>query len=181
MPYQNELCYYFPMKCLAHTAAFTLAELLIVISIVTLMTGMMLPGFTNYIRTQEVRQAQEQVKNDLRTVQNRALAGVDLQAGASYWGISFSSGLSTYTLLASEDSSCASPLRMQTSEELPGGSTVVGDTCILFDATNGDAHLEGGASCQPSTCFVSVEDESGESCERVEVNSAGLIRKSACP
>ena len=54
---------------------FTLIELLIVVSIITILSGVMLPGFSNYISGQSRRQAIEQVEDDLRTLENKALAG----------------------------------------------------------------------------------------------------------
>ena len=72
--------------------AFTLIELLIVVSLITIITGALLPSFNNYIDAQNVKQAQEQVEDELRTLQNKALNGenasVELASGqVEYWGV----------------------------------------------------------------------------------------------
>ena len=54
---------------------FTLIELLIVVSIISVLTGSILPSFNTYITNQNLRQAQEQVKNDMKSTQIKALAG----------------------------------------------------------------------------------------------------------
>ena len=54
---------------------FTMIELLIVVAIMSILTGAILPGFNSYVTNQNLRQAQEQIKNDLRSTQIKALAG----------------------------------------------------------------------------------------------------------
>ena len=54
---------------------FTLIELLIVVTIMAVLTGALIPSFSKYIDNQNVRQALEQVKDDLRNTQNNALTG----------------------------------------------------------------------------------------------------------
>ncbi len=55
--------------------AFTLIELLIVVSIIIIITGAALPAFSSYLRNQTLFQAKEQLKNDLRSIQNKSLTG----------------------------------------------------------------------------------------------------------
>jgi prepilin-type N-terminal cleavage/methylation domain-containing protein len=98
-------------------AGFTLIEILMVISIIMLMTGALLPSFSNYLERQTMIQGVELFKSDIRTVQNKALAGsgadVYLNVGAGpnehpdYWGIQFRSGDSThyYAIVSFEDTS----------------------------------------------------------------------------
>ena len=47
---------------------FTLVELLIAVSIITILSAFLIPGFTNYIDSQNIVQAQEVFKSDLRTI-----------------------------------------------------------------------------------------------------------------
>lgn len=81
----------------SNSNGFTLMELLIVVTIIAIITTAMVPSFAGYIKNQGLKQATEQLKSDLRTVQNKALTGAssDLLIGgnaAKYWGVRFSSG-----------------------------------------------------------------------------------------
>ena len=162
------------------SAAFTLIELLIVISIISLVTGAMIPGFSSYIDNQNVRQAQEQVKSDLRTAQNKALTGY--QGGGAtvgYWGVDFTTGADDYDYFYADDtSSCGTTDR--TGTKLPGDVVVRNaPDCVFFDSDNGDAFVVGGGPCNPCRVYLGASDAS--SCEAVEVNSAGLITKVVVP
>jgi prepilin-type N-terminal cleavage/methylation domain-containing protein len=83
-------------------AGFTLIEILMVISIIMLMTGALLPSFTNYLERQTLIQGVELFKSDIRTIQNKAMAGsaADVEVVVSgsvyetpdYWVIQFRDG-----------------------------------------------------------------------------------------
>jgi prepilin-type N-terminal cleavage/methylation domain-containing protein len=55
--------------------AFTLIELLMVVSIITIISGAIIPSFTGYLKGQTLKNAKEQFKNDLRSIQNKSLTG----------------------------------------------------------------------------------------------------------
>jgi len=55
--------------------AFTLIELLMVVSIITILAGATIPSFTGYLKGQTLKNAKEQFKNDLRSIQNKSLTG----------------------------------------------------------------------------------------------------------
>jgi prepilin-type N-terminal cleavage/methylation domain-containing protein len=166
------------MKRTASASGFTLLELLVVVAIITIMTGALIPGFSNYINNQNLKQAQEHVKNDLRTVQNKAMTGAnsdDLINGnpVNYWGVKFTSGSSTYDYFISYNAvtgtGCpgSDAVIMGKSESLPGGTVIRSTTrCIYFSLKNGD--IENGTA-------VIVGPASGTPCRRVLMNSAGLI------
>ncbi|EKE00451.1 MAG: hypothetical protein ACD_22C00018G0001, partial [uncultured bacterium] len=110
-----------------HTVgAFTLIELMIVVGIIAILTSIMIPSFNFYIANQNLKQAQEQIKNDLRTVQNKALTGA-LSADASaplYWGVKFTDNSTKYTYFTShtaDASGCSAALNPASSEGLPAG------------------------------------------------------------
>jgi len=65
---------------------FTLIELLIVIAIIGILSAISIPSFSSFNTNQRLSQAAKQVKNDLRSAQNRALNNIDGKA----WRISFS-------------------------------------------------------------------------------------------
>lgn len=57
-------------------AGFTLVEFLIVAAIIGVLTGFGIPQFTTYSKRQTLVKATDQVINDLKTVQNMGLSGV---------------------------------------------------------------------------------------------------------
>jgi prepilin-type N-terminal cleavage/methylation domain-containing protein len=70
--------------------AFTLIELLMVVSILTIVAGITIPSFTGYMKNQTLKNAQEQFKSDLRSIQNLALTGSKYDTNVSgspakYW------------------------------------------------------------------------------------------------
>lgn len=111
--------------------AFTLVELLVVVSIITVVTGAMIPSFAGYLKQQNLIQAQEQLKSDLRSVQNKALTGAmadKLINGnqVTHWGLVFPT-TSTYDYFyASNTTSCTSATSVVTygNGTLPANVTV---------------------------------------------------------
>jgi prepilin-type N-terminal cleavage/methylation domain-containing protein len=175
------LCYYFYMKFSAQSSAFTLIELLVVVSLITIMTGALIPSFTGYLDDQNLKQAQEAVKNDLRSVQNKALAGsLTDNPNVKYWGIRFNSDSGTYTYLTSVNAACDSPDNHSSSEALPGSIVVrnAGTTCVFFSVANGD--LAGNNSV-----VVGKSGDTGNKCRSVAISANGLIvatqGKVVCP
>jgi len=80
--------------------AFTLIELLMVVSIMTIVAGITIPSFTGYMKNQTLKNAQEQFKSDLRSIQNMALTGskydTNVTGGpAKYWVMKWSTNAST--------------------------------------------------------------------------------------
>jgi prepilin-type N-terminal cleavage/methylation domain-containing protein len=86
--------------------AFTLIELLMVVSILTIVAGITIPSFTGYMKNQTLKNAQDQFKSDLRSVQNLALTGSkydtsvtynSITSPAKYWVLKWNNAGSTYT------------------------------------------------------------------------------------
>ena len=146
--------------------AFTLIELLIVVSIIIIMTATLVPSFDTYIKNQGLRQAQENIKSDLRTAQNKAMTGVGADLGVEYWGIRFTNGNDEYEFFNSTTTgNCTSLTASSFSEKLPG-NVVINTTstfCVYFSMYTGN------------TSDTTIRVKEGSSCKRVEVNSAGLI------
>lgn len=173
-------------KVTKHTpsAGFTLLELLIVVSIVAIITGAIIPGFNNYLQNQNIRQAQEQIKNDLRTVQNKALTGVNSDNPAvKYWGIKMvGANVSQYlyvTASTNNAAGCNSATQTDKSIVLPGNVVVTngtGNFCVFFSLPNGDGNMvrTGGAN------YIRVGYAgAGGNCGGIAVNSGGLITLTA--
>lgn len=55
---------------------YTLIELIIVISIIGILTAVSIPAFNSFFSPQELRTATTQLKNDLRSLQNKAASGI---------------------------------------------------------------------------------------------------------
>ncbi len=74
--------------------AFTLIELMIVISILAILMAATIPTFNSYNKGQIFSQDVRNVQNDLRTIQNFSLSGV---AGRS-WGIQYQLNGNSYVI-----------------------------------------------------------------------------------
>jgi prepilin-type N-terminal cleavage/methylation domain-containing protein len=174
-------------------SGFTLIELLIVISLIAILTGILIPSFNSYITTQNIRQAQQQVVSDLRSVQSKALAGVSSDtlvdgSTATHWGIAFIERGTTYrSFITSQDSDCgAEPntrLMKETYRIFKSGAyedvvaTFSVPLCILFSMENGDIIIPSPGSFPASgveDIFVGYTDLASENRE-VLFNEYGLI------
>lgn len=167
---------------------FTLVELLIVISILVIVTGAAIPSFAGYIKNQGIKQAQEQLKSDLRNIQNKALTGAlsDQTIGTSpvaYWGVRFSpgsgSGATRYEyFIAATNTSCPSGAlpssQLQGYSDLASGIIVRASayTCVYFSIANGS--ISSSPSVTQLIVGYSGSTASGD-CRRVHFNSNGLI------
>jgi len=162
---------------------FTLIELLIVISLIIIITGAIVPSFNTYIDNQSVKQAQETVKDDLRTVQNKALNGEQAQTElpnpgddkVNYWGVEFVQGSSTYTYFISVDTTTcgggATREDQRTSDPLPGETVIRSPSgCVFFSFSNGDITVSNS-----DKVIVGHDDGEADGCRRVDVDQNGLI------
>jgi len=95
-------------------SAFTLVEMLIVVSLMVVVSAATIPSFVGYLSNQDVSQAKSQLKSDLRTFEMNSLNRVygdklinsgpngtgALVAKPAYWGIKFFKG--TYCTFLSD-------------------------------------------------------------------------------
>jgi len=161
----------------ARENAFTLVELLVVVSLVVIITGAVIPNFTGFTKNQKVKQAQEMVKSDLRTAQNRILTGVGVTTGnnLAYWGIKFTAGNSRYHLVSCTDSACATVLNDQTSESLSSDVQIKNSATVIFDI------FGNAVTAEDSSQIVRVGNTSNSITKCIEINYVGLIKKAVCP
>lgn len=169
------------MQKSARIQGFTLVEILLVVSIIAVLSGFLIPGFSNYIQNQNIKQAQELFKSDLRTVQNKALTGVGATSSSiDYWGLKIVDANATnyYVFSSAEATGAACDAvnvsTAQKSETLPGEVVVRGaaGSCIFFSLDNGDAIVTGNGGSK--TFGIGYPDE--DACYGVEVNDVGMIR-----
>lgn len=162
--------------------AFTLIELLLVVSIIIIITGAILPGFSTYIQEQSVTQSREQVKTDLRTLQNRSLTGqnaldlVGTNTYPSYWGVRFIAESNTYIFFISQSNGACPPttniIQKGTSRPLPGDAVIKTSRCLFFNMTNGNMNP------YPVTGTVEVivgRANVNTKCKRIQITTEGLI------
>lgn len=167
-----------------HSKGFTLIELLVVMSIVAIIGGGIIPSFSNYLKEQNLKQAQELVKSELRTIQNRALTGAssneEIVVGvrARYWGVLFRSDSGVVSSFISIDTSCP----LVSGEYTPKGDFTItngvvfkdsADRCMFFDIKNGDI-----TSNVPITTPIKIDYLNAEPTDpgkTITFTSAGLI------
>ena len=163
----------------AQQKGFTLVELLLVVSLIAVLSSFLIPGFSNYITTQNIRQAQESLKSDLRTAQNKALTGVSSSdPTVSYWGLKVPSQNSpSYVFFKSSTNdagACDAAVTDEIGDKLPGDVVVIdaNGACVFFSLRNGDATIVnlGGSDIIP----IGYAEEAP--CHGVQINSAGMIR-----
>ncbi len=173
-------------------SGFTLIELMISVGILTLLSAAMIPSFNTYINNQNVSQGLEQVKSDLRSVQNKALTGTefDRTTNTTYWGMKFGNGSNTYqwrvftgVINASSCTSAANWSTASTSTQLNSDVVIAGPAhkCVFFSFANGDVLFYNGTAfinCNTSTCSINVKRSSDTSatCRNVIINTPGLIQ-----
>lgn len=155
------------------TNAFTLIELMIVISIITIVSGVSIPAFSRYIRKQNLKQAYEQIKSDFRTVQNKALTGAlsDQKVGSppldmEFWGISFTEDSPTYTYFISATDSSCDTIETQGTSKFSNDIVSKMNACVFFSVSNG-----GITGPSPVTLGYLGKDEN----RTLNFNEVGLI------
>ncbi len=150
---------------------FTLIELVVVIAIMGVLASFLLPSFSELIKKQKLEQATEQVKNDLRVVQNRALTGTK-QDEYSGWGLILSANSQTYQFCGRTDSGCINESGLPT-QSLPEGIVIKQTTAggkVVFQTITAEV-LEGGGE----TIKVGYADDPEDEWRSITVTTGGQI------
>lgn len=164
----------------SHRDGFTLIELMVVVGILALVSGIMIPSFSNYTRNQSLKQAQENFKSDLRSIQNRALTGTgsDKTFGsppnpALYWAISYTAGGSSYTVYLTASNICGTSTIESLTSNLPSNITFNSSGCLLFSLEDGSVYTTNGVAI--GTVDIDLKHSASSTTKRVTVNRPGLI------
>src|SRR3989338_1168439 len=161
---------------------FTLVELLISVSIILILSGILIPSFSGYLNNQNVLQGAEQLKSDLRTVQNKALTRVGADTEAKYWGLKIASdSANKYYFFNSTNNAqadCDSGSTSTASVKLPGDVIIRNcgtSFCVFFNMVNGDVNMVKPAGTGSNRISLGYPN-SGSNCRAVEVNSVGMMK-----
>lgn len=178
LPFKNSLC-----TTKYSSKGFTLVELVVVIAIIATISGFIIPNFSGYIESQNLRQAQDQVKTDLRTLQLRALNGQE--EGVTdplYWGAIFLPDEDHYRFFVTANSNTGTACSDAQAAwlSLTRSKTIAGDVlvrntstlCIFFSFENGDACVETTGNPYVSLDYAA---ESESNAHAVSVNGAGNV------
>lgn len=153
-----------------YSKGFTLIELLVVISIISIIGGGIIPSFSKYVKDQNLKQAQEQLKSDLRTIQNKALTGAmsnaEIPVGSGnrvkYWGVYLSSGSETVNYYITTETSTCPPTADGTYQgnfKIPNTIVYRGNSgCLFFDIKNGDI-VSSGVTSPINIDYASAEPD----------------------
>ena len=161
---------------------FTLIELLISVSILVIITAASIPNFSSFIDNQNLKQAQEQVKNGVRDAQNRAISGIDSSGTYKYWVIRFDNASETYLIGKTVDtSSCTLETTDFVSNALQGKALFnVAPTpaCIFYKMLSGEETTDINL-VEGNKVIIKYKN----SCKAVEVNHGGMIKgvDATCP
>lgn len=113
----------------ANMIGFTVVELMVVVSLLTLFSALAAPFGIEFYREQALEEETQTLANNLKITQSRAMAGKDNIA----WGIEFLQG--EYVIF--RGSTCEEGEAYRT-VQLRGGIETEGASCILFEKGTGD-------------------------------------------
>ncbi len=172
-------------------SAFTLIELLITVSLITIATAAIVPAFTGFLQGQNLPAAKIQLKSDLRNVVNKALTGSysDQYLGpkqVKYWGVKWRNATSEYCyFIDSQNTVCLDaglpakdcrstfhsfPSQHMTVLNLPSGVIFNSNTgCVFFNIS------DGSSSCAGAGCTIQIKDTSTMKTDTVHIKSDGLV------
>ena len=159
--------------------AFTLLELLVVVSIMVLLTTFSIAGFSNYSRTQRLAQAAHSLETILKDAQVRALSSVD----GLNWGIHLELNSGTAEIFSTPSAAYDSAVQLLVREI--GETTPISDLTlqqggflnIVFSVADGSVVF----TADDGTCLGGSADSVcsgvGTGCAAMGVNLQGTSNK----
>ena len=164
-------------------AGFTLIELLIVIAIIGILSAISIPSFSSFNTNQRLSQAAKQVKQDLRSAQNRAINGVKDSNGYGVWGVRFAtSNAHTYDAFACENFeilTCVctevSSVSKSLADDFVFDIAASGNDKFIFDEISGEVCDSSGQIFAGGS--GSIEVDLGASSRTITVSAGGKIEE----
>ncbi len=141
---------------------FTLVELLVVVALIGIFAAITIPYFGDFARNQTLNQSVEQLKSDLRTVQNRAQNGIDKRDDDTeyyWWGIDFDSGSGTYSIVQSsnDENNPSDNMEVRREKSLPEGVEVLNDVTIWYKMMTVEVYVDNTPLVGSLDIVVSLE------------------------
>lgn len=174
-----------PFKRFVGQKGFTLIELMVVVVILTILSGVAIPSFATYNKNQSLKQAQENLKSDLRSIQNKALTGTGSDTVISgvvvrYWAVSYTAGASQYSVYLTSDANCdtTTGTTLQQTFSLPANITFDSATtsrCLLISFLDGSIIPSSGSDTYYN---IDLKYSGVTATKRITVNKSGLIYSS---
>lgn len=134
---------------------FTLIELLVALSIASIILGLSITSFADFQSGQELRQAAETLKTNLRLAQNQALSGVKNCSSGTLVGWYVAPQANAYTIASRCFTSSGTPRTVTLASGITLTTTNIGANSVLFRPINKDvALIDGGGSVSELTSDV---------------------------
>lgn len=165
------------------SSGFTLVELLLVVSIITILAAVSLPAFSGFQKSQTLNDSAKKLKSDLRYIQNKSLSSVNGKA----WGVHLTNNSSSYQFFYCIPDSLSYEEYLFSVTSRCTGSTVVPFTSpavvirtstfsdIVFDNLNGtlvaDGALPGG------DLIINVSYADGSASKTITLGRGGRIEE----
>lgn len=166
--------------------AFTLIEILISVSLIMIITGALIPSFSGYLKNQNLKQSQEKLVSEIRSIQVNALAGAETNLPSldvAYWAVQFIPNSENYHIFISETTSCPNidPAYIMETRFLPSGVQIKSYTmsnpsnrgCLFISVEDGSITP---VNFRDNNIYVGNEgDTASADFYRVFYNDSGLV------
>ncbi len=179
---------YNELQQVTSVSGFTLIELLVAVAIIAVITAISIPYFHDFTANQTMNRAVEQVRNDLRTAQNRAVSSTDRNLIDSdkygWWGVKFLADADSYNVVMIESSSAVDPTADQVEQSrrektIPGELYILNDVAnnisFWFKMVNGEIYTDAGKLTSTESIEICTDPENGATCEIVNIHPGGRI------
>lgn len=162
---------------------FTLVELLLVVSIITILSAVSIPAFSGFQKSQTLNDSAKRLKSDLRYIQNKSLSSVNGKA----WGVHLTDNSSSYQFFYCTPDSLSYEEYLFSVTSRCTGSTIVPFTStavvirtstfsdIVFDNLNGTLVADGSLPVSDLTISVSYAD--GSASKTITLGRGGTIEE----
>ena len=167
---------------LGQQAGFTLTELLVVMFIISLLSGLVLAGHRSSQKRYALSQATQQLVSELRKAQNMAMSGVEM-AGRSGYGIYADKDDISYTIYADKNGNSSyqgeppdeliETINLPSQIKISSVSPLPNKVDIFFKPPEPITYINAPSGVNSGT--ITLELEGTSSTKTVTITTAGLI------